>query len=630
MLLLWPRLRVGTCPPLLWSNARRLCAVLPVNRCHFHRPPPPATELTIGQRNPLPKPPIPSLEHTLERYLQYASVIRLWDRVPAEDVEGAVGRFFPVAEKLQEELKDIAEKEDNWINCFWLQTMYMKPRYPLPVNSNPAYIFPRQQFFDEDDWLLYAAWLAHGVLEFKNLIDRRAISNDSGGLARGRVPYCMDQYDRLLSLYRQPGLGSDVQLNTRYRPANATSVDLHLLVMCENQPFILYVRTERLHARPDGNRPANAGDRAEGAKSRPRERLADCGGDGGQSRRCGRIVDGDAGTRPERELVEFDPKRDVRRLPGRLRGRPQRERAAAGDGRRPHPARLRTPRPGALNRWYDATVQLVISLDGFNGLCMEHSIAEGIVLIRMMEHVLRKVRAERESPVRLPPYGGNDQHQALSWVISENNHQLLEKMATEFDDLAKDLRLTVYEFKEFGKEFIKSNRISPDGFVQLALQLAHYRQHGYLVSSYESATMRRYRYGRVDNIRSATPEALAWVKAMFDRTVSPREKRLLFDNAAKKQALIISENVNGFGIDNHLCALENLAREAVNRGRLPAMPEIFPATDVTPDPIFEGCYLCYGPVVEDGYGCAYSIQSNELLFAISDMKSNPRNEWGRL
>jgi hypothetical protein len=45
---------------------------------------------------------------------------------------------------------------------------------------------------------------------------------------------------------------------------------------------------------------------------------------------------------------------------------------------------------------------------------------------------------------------------------------------------------------------------------------------------------------------------------------------------------------------------------------------------VTPDPSFEDCYLCYGPVVNDGYGCAYSIQKDQMFFAISDFKSNSR------
>lgn len=35
------------------------------------------------------------------------------------------------------------------INLYWLPEMYLKQRFPLPVNSNPAYIFPRQYFETE-------------------------------------------------------------------------------------------------------------------------------------------------------------------------------------------------------------------------------------------------------------------------------------------------------------------------------------------------------------------------------------------------------------------------------------------------------------------------------------------------
>lgn len=35
-----------------------------------------------------------------------------------------------------------------------------------------------------------------------------------------------------------------------------------------------------------------------------------------------------------------------------------------------------------------------------------------------------------------------------------------------------------------------------------------------MVSTYESATIRKFAEGRVDNIRAATPEALAWTKSM--------------------------------------------------------------------------------------------------------------------
>lgn len=54
---------------------------------------------------------------------------------------------------------------------------------------------------------------------------------------------------------------------------------------------------------------------------------------------------------------------------------------------------------------------------------------------------------------------------------------------------------------------------------------------------------------------------------------------------------------------------------------------------------FHDCYLCYGPVVRDGYGCAYNIQPDRMMlsnpnyinkfklnfsFAISTWKLDPR------
>lgn len=40
------------------------------------------------------------------------------------------------------------------------------------------------------------------------------------------------------------------------------------------------------------------------------------------------------------------------------------------------------------------------------------------------------------------------------------------------------------------------------------------RLYGFIVSTYESAGTRRFAFGRVDCIRSATSEALEWAKAM--------------------------------------------------------------------------------------------------------------------
>lgn len=41
--------------------------------------------------------------------------------------------------------------------------------------------------------------------------------------------------------------------------------------------------------------------------------------------------------------------------------------------------------------------------------------------------------------------------------------------------LADDVDLHVFSFQDFGKDKIKKCQVSPDAFVQMALQLAYYR-----------------------------------------------------------------------------------------------------------------------------------------------------------
>ncbi|KAL0178817.1 hypothetical protein M9458_024259, partial [Cirrhinus mrigala] len=126
--------------------------------------------------------------------------------------------------------------------------------------------------------------------------------------------------------------------------------------------------------------------------------------------------------------------------------------------------------------------------------------------------------------------------------------------------LVTNLDLNVFTFAAYGKEFIKQQKMSPDAYIQLALQLAFYRR---LVSTYESASLRRFRQGRVDNIRSATPEALEFVKAMTDGRTSTQdaEKMEKLRAAVDAQTKITALAVTGMGTDNHLLGLREIAKE---------------------------------------------------------------------
>ena len=54
--------------------------------------------------------------------------------------------------------------------------------------------------------------------------------------------------------------------------------------------------------------------------------------------------------------------------------------------------------------------------------------------------------------------------------------------------------------------------MSPDAFIQLALQLAYYRDNNKFALTYEASMTRLYLNGRTETVRSLTKEATEFVK----------------------------------------------------------------------------------------------------------------------
>lgn len=78
-------------------------------------------------------------------------------------------------------------------------------------------------------------------------------------------------------------------------------------------------------------------------------------------------------------------------------------------------------------------------------------------------------------------------------------------------------------FSEYGKEFIKTCKVSPDAFVQLALQIAYYKDSdGKFVLTYESSMTRLFLHGRTETVRPVSIESEAFVRAFFNPNISVR------------------------------------------------------------------------------------------------------------
>lgn len=132
-------------------------------------------------------------------------------------------------------------------------------------------------------------------------------------------------------------------------------------------------------------------------------------------------------------------------------------------------------------------------------------------------------------------------------------------------------QLAVLQYDGYGKDAIKKFKLSPDSYTQLVMALAFYKMKGELAPTYESAQTRKYKLGRTEVIRSATPEALQWVKAMEDPTKSVSllccfvggrelmfrraqdiERLVLLQKAGAAHIKLAGEAADGRGVDRHL------------------------------------------------------------------------------
>ncbi|GFY79543.1 carnitine O-palmitoyltransferase 1, muscle isoform, partial [Trichonephila inaurata madagascariensis] len=193
--------------------------------------------------------------------------------------------------------------------------------------------------------------------------------------------------------------------------------------------------------------------------------------------------------------------------------------------------------------------------------------------------------------------------QRLIWEVTPELHNSLEEAVNLAKLSNDDLDLEVYDHQAFGKGAMKKCKVSPDAFVQLAIQLAYYKDAKKFVQTYEASMTRLYQGGRTETVRSCTVEAKDFVLNMMQEDVDKATKRTLLQRAATKHQNLYRDAMNGKGIDRHLFALY-VACKGLG-------------------------YLCtgggFGPVSDDGYGFSYIFPSDHrFFFHVSSKHSCPQ------
>lgn len=218
----------------------------------------------------------------------------------------------------------------------------------------------------------------------------------------------------------------------------------------------------------------------------------------------------------------------------------------------------------------------------------------------------------------------------LDFSLDDAAVSAIEAASSHIAKLARSVDLRVLLFPHYGREAIKRAKYAPDYYIQMALQLAHFRLHKEFVAAYETAHTRLFYHGRTETIRSTTLEAVTFCKTMEDGTASNAEKLSSLRAAIDAHKALVKDAMTGHGIDRHLLGLRIVA-EAEGKVSEPAIftdPGLLKSSTFalsTSNVSTSGAATIiggYAPFFPGGYGICYSLDADRLSFCISHVKGS--------
>nr|XP_002122295.1 carnitine O-palmitoyltransferase 1, liver isoform-like [Ciona intestinalis] len=291
---------------------------------------------------------------------------------------------------------------------------------------------------------------------------------------------------------------------------------------------------------------------------------------------------------------------------------------------------------GEFNRWYDKSLTCTVYENGLAGGNVEHTTADATLTSRVLEYVWANSKYDSEGnafdqnavshPILTVPT-------KIKWDLEEFK-LVIPKYLTHHTQMSHNLDMHALKLMQ-GKGEIKKCRVSPDSFMQLALQLTFYRMHKKAPKTYETAMTRFFKYGRTETIRTVSMHSLAFTKAMDDTSVSKSDclkhlkAAMLHHNNYKLDAM------NGRASDRHMFGLYVAAKFA---GISPKIFNIKVFTDYDQLSTSQSPYLFdkhyadiiglfpsgggFAPQTEDGYGVYYLfLGENRMTIHITSYHS---------
>jgi carnitine O-acetyltransferase len=283
------------------------------------------------------------------------------------------------------------------------------------------------------------------------------------------------------------------------------------------------------------------------------------------------------------------------------------------------------------NRWFDKSLQFIVSKNGEIGINMEHTGMDGSVASRFIKFIYEDIDGMNRSKDKK----SKNTPEKLVFQLNDDIKKEIAAASEQFDHIVSNQATRVLVFDRFGTNYIKTFYVSPDAFVQLALQLAQHKLFGRCFSAYEPVMTRQFLHGRIDVMYTISHESIAFIEAMNDVSCDVQVKKSTLIKAAQKHIERIKECQNGMGVNGHLMALLKIYENFGEGMGIASMPEIFTdtgykrlthSTICTSTTSPHGLALGgWGPVVEDGFGIRYVKDREEIRFNITSRRYMEEN-----
>jgi carnitine O-acetyltransferase len=545
---------------------------------------------------------IPELETTCFKLFQWAQP--LLSEKEQDITKGVISQFLEPngeGEALQNALIqwNAQAAVDNWSAPVW-KDLYLASRHSLVINSNVFYYLKSKRDEHTESQARIASALISCVYRFIDLVDSKSLSVDT----QKGTPLCMSQYEHIFSSVRIPRKETD--------EFKAYSTREHIVVMHGGRLFKVIILNES------------------GDLRSPRELEADLASiltctDLGQNVGLFTTIPREHWATCRTELVELSSQNrqsmdDIEQAAFALcldKNKPQEiskisQSLLHGSG---------------TDRFFDKSLQFIVFANGKTGINFEHTSVDGSVMLRMIAHIydtIADVDFGSANTASNQSRSNSKDLQEITFELSDSLTKTLSDAVPAFVNHVDNTQTRVIDFSSFGKSLIKQFKVSPDAFVQLALQLAEYKLYGKCYSAYEAVMTRTFLDGRIDVLYTVTPESLSFIQQFCSQKTDKTTLQQALRTATQKHTQRANECRMGEGVYTHMLALQYMQKQVGQRIGINAMPTIFSdkgyrsltqsvvCTSTTSE---YGVELAgYGPIVDNGYGIRYFIRDNAICF----------------